>query len=86
MSRKTLLLRICHRHPAVAVGGLSGAIAFGTAKPPPRMISIDAKAAEAEGRDAASRPAAVSPPATEASWPTALIVPPRSPPPRPSPS
>ena len=44
MTRKTLLLRLA-LIPAVAIVGLGGAIAFGTAKPPPPMPSIDGKAA-----------------------------------------
>lgn len=51
LSRKTLIRLAVF--PTVAAVALTGAIAFGTAKPPPRMISIDANAAEAEHREPA---------------------------------
>lgn len=50
MSRTKTLIRIA-AVPAVAAIVLAGVITFGTAKPPPRMASIDAKAAEAEQRE-----------------------------------
>src|SRR3954469_21453873 len=50
MSRKTLLIRLAIV-PAVAVLALGGAIAFGTAKPPPQMASIDGKAAADEAKE-----------------------------------
>src|SRR4051794_5046417 len=50
MSRTTLLLRLA-LIPAVAIAALGGAIALGTAKPPPPMASIDGKAAADKARE-----------------------------------